>query len=75
MLLGLEGAGKTTFLYSNFLKFPSNILKQTKGSVYILLILILSGFNYEQVITDKAKFNIWDIGGDLKVRIMIINFC
>lgn len=57
LLLGLDGAGKTTILYN---------LKM--GEVVRTIPTI--GFNVESVEYKRLKFNVWDVGGQHKIRIL-----
>ncbi len=50
LMLGLDGAGKTTIMYK--LKFDENLT-----SVPTI------GFNVEELKYKNLKFNCWDIGG------------
>lgn len=54
LMLGLDGAGKTTILY----KFKLN---ETLSSVPTV------GFNVEEVKYKNLKFTIWDIGGQTRL--------
>eukprot|EP00638_Chattonella_subsalsa_P008799 CAMPEP_0117753288 /NCGR_PEP_ID=MMETSP0947-20121206/12132_1 /TAXON_ID=44440 /ORGANISM="Chattonella subsalsa, Strain CCMP2191" /LENGTH=164 /DNA_ID=CAMNT_0005572133 /DNA_START=301 /DNA_END=795 /DNA_ORIENTATION=- len=55
LMLGLDAAGKTTILY-----------KLNLGEAVTTIPTI--GFNCETVIYKKLEFNIWDIGGQKKIR-------
>jgi len=55
LMLGLDNAGKTTVLY-----------KLKLGEVVTTLPTI--GFNVETVIYKNIKFDVWDIGGQDKIR-------
>ena len=55
MMLGLDGAGKTTILYQ--MK-----LNETMSTVPTI------GFNVEEVNYRGLTFNVWDIGGQTKLR-------
>jgi len=55
LMLGLDSAGKTTILYK--LKLGQNV--STIPTV---------GFNVETVTYKKVKFNVWDVGGQDKIR-------
>ncbi|KAL9129647.1 MAG: hypothetical protein Q9175_007242, partial [Cornicularia normoerica] len=55
LMLGLDAAGKTTILYK--LKLNSDIT--TIPTV---------GFNVETVTYKNVKFNVWDVGGQDKIR-------
>ncbi|CAO3619300.1 unnamed protein product [Mucor hiemalis] len=55
LMLGLDAAGKTTILY----KLKLNQLVTTIPTV---------GFNVELVTYKKCKFNVWDVGGQDKIR-------
>jgi ADP-ribosylation factor protein 6 len=55
LMLGLDAAGKTTILYK--LKLNDNV--NTIPTV---------GFNVESVVYKNVKFNVWDVGGQDKIR-------
>ncbi|KAI5292143.1 ADP-ribosylation factor, Arf Arf6 [Ascosphaera acerosa] len=55
LMLGLDAAGKTTILYK--LKLNSDVT--TIPTV---------GFNVESVTYKNVKFNVWDVGGQDKIR-------
>ncbi|XP_057657231.1 ADP-ribosylation factor-like protein 3 isoform X1 [Diorhabda carinulata] len=55
LLLGLDNAGKTTIL-------------KTLASEDISNITPTAGFNIKSVNTDGFKLNVWDIGGQRKIR-------
>uniref|UniRef100_A0A1I7W5V0 ADP-ribosylation factor-like protein 3 n=1 Tax=Loa loa TaxID=7209 RepID=A0A1I7W5V0_LOALO len=55
LLLGLDNAGKTT------------ILKHL-ASEDIKHITPTQGFNIKSVVSDDVKLNVWDIGGQRKIR-------
>ncbi|MCJ1448620.1 MAG: ADP-ribosylation factor, Arf Arf6 [Stictis urceolatum] len=55
LMLGLDAAGKTTILYK--LKLDQDVT--TIPTV---------GFNVETVTYKKVKFNVWDVGGQDKIR-------
>jgi len=55
LLLGLDNAGKTTIL-------------KTLASEDISTITPTQGFNIKSVQTDGFKLNVWDIGGQRKIR-------
>lgn len=55
LLLGLDNAGKTTIL-------------KTLASEDIAHITPTAGFNIKSVITEGFKLNVWDIGGQRKIR-------
>lgn len=55
LLLGLDNAGKTTIL-------------KTLASEDINHITPTAGFNIKSVISDGFKLNVWDIGGQRKIR-------
>lgn len=55
LLLGLDNAGKTT------------ILKQL-ASEEVTQVTPTAGFNIKSVISDGFKLNVWDIGGQQKIR-------
>ncbi|SCU97287.1 LAMI_0F09516g1_1 [Lachancea mirantina] len=55
LMLGLDNAGKTTILY----KLKLNKIKTTAPTV---------GFNVETVSYRNVKFNMWDVGGQDRLR-------
>ncbi|KAL1637745.1 ADP-ribosylation factor, Arf Arf6 [Diplodia intermedia] len=55
LMLGLDAAGKTTILYK---------LKLDKDVTTIPTV----GFNVETVMYKKTRFNVWDVGGQDKIR-------
>lgn len=55
LMLGLDGAGKTTILYN-----------MKSGSVIDTIPTI--GFNVETLKFDKVQFMVWDVGGQTKIR-------
>ena len=55
LLLGLDNAGKTTIL-------------KTLASEDINTITPTQGFNIKSVQTEGFKLNVWDIGGQRKIR-------
>ncbi|CAJ0579486.1 unnamed protein product, partial [Mesorhabditis spiculigera] len=55
LMLGLDAAGKTTILYK---------LKLGQSVTTIPTV----GFNVETVTHKKIKFNVWDVGGQDKIR-------
>jgi len=55
LMLGLDAAGKTTILY----KLKLNTSVTTIPTV---------GFNVETVSYKNVKFNVWDVGGQEKIR-------
>jgi len=55
LMLGLDSAGKTSILYK---------LKLGQGLNTIPTV----GFNVETVTFKKVKFNVWDVGGQDKIR-------
>ncbi|KAF2892608.1 hypothetical protein ILUMI_13566 [Ignelater luminosus] len=55
LLLGLDNAGKTTIL-------------KILASEDITQITPTAGFNIKSVISDGFKLNVWDIGGQRKIR-------
>lgn len=55
LLLGLDAAGKTTFLD----RLDLGEIKQTVPTI---------GFNYSRVVYKSVVFNSWDVGGQDKVR-------
>eukprot|EP00042_Codosiga_hollandica_P045883 m.473052 g.473052 ORF g.473052 m.473052 type:complete len:179 (-) comp57118_c0_seq3:790-1326(-) len=55
LMLGLDAAGKTTILYQLKLGEPVTTIPTV-------------GFNVETVTYKKVKFNVWDVGGQDKIR-------
>ena len=55
LMLGLDNAGKTTILY----KLKLNKIKTSAPTV---------GFNVETVSYKNVKFNMWDVGGQERLR-------
>ncbi|CCF60254.1 hypothetical protein KAFR_0J01900 [Kazachstania africana CBS 2517] len=55
LMLGLDNAGKTTILY----KLKLNKIKTSTPTV---------GFNVETVTYKNIKFNMWDVGGQERLR-------
>lgn len=55
LLLGLDNAGKTTIL-------------KILASEDITHVTPTAGFNIKSVISDGFKLNVWDIGGQRKIR-------
>lgn len=55
LMLGLDAAGKTTILYK---------LKLNQDVTTIPTV----GFNVETVTYKNTKFNVWDVGGQDKIR-------
>ena len=55
LMLGLDAAGKTTILY----KLKLNDSVNTIPTV---------GFNVESVSHKNVRFNVWDVGGQAKIR-------
>lgn len=55
LMLGLDNAGKTTILY----KLKLNKIKTSAPTV---------GFNVETVAHKNVKFNMWDVGGQERLR-------
>eukprot|EP01113_Clastostelium_recurvatum_P028642 TRINITY_DN3461_c0_g1_i1.p1 TRINITY_DN3461_c0_g1~~TRINITY_DN3461_c0_g1_i1.p1 ORF type:complete len:205 (+),score=36.62 TRINITY_DN3461_c0_g1_i1:1-615(+) len=55
LMLGLDGAGKTTILY-----------KLKIGEIVTTIPTI--GFNVEQVTYRRTSFSVWDVGGQDKIR-------
>ncbi|XP_039493408.1 ADP-ribosylation factor-like protein 3 isoform X1 [Drosophila santomea] len=76
LLLGLDNAGKTTILKqlasedittvriraANFFRFPHKIRSE------IPQVTPTAGFNIKSVAADGFKLNVWDIGGQWKIR-------
>lgn len=61
LILGLDGAGKTTILY-----------RLQVGEVVTTIPTI--GFNVEQVTYKNLKFQVWDLGGQTSIRFVIVPF-
>lgn len=57
LILGLDGAGKTTILY-----------RLQVGEVVTTIPTI--GFNVEQVQYKNLKFQVWDLGGQTSIRLV-----
>ena len=55
LMVGLDAAGKTTILY----KLKLGEVKRTTPTI---------GFNVESVQYKNIKFNVWDVGGQTKIR-------
>lgn len=55
LMLGLDAAGKTTILY----KLKLGEVVETVPTI---------GFNIETIEFEKAKFTVWDVGGENKIR-------
>eukprot|EP00033_Pygsuia_biforma_P000827 GCRY01000962.1.p1 GENE.GCRY01000962.1~~GCRY01000962.1.p1 ORF type:complete len:179 (+),score=0.20 GCRY01000962.1:198-734(+) len=55
LMLGLDSAGKTTILYKLKLGEPVTTIPTV-------------GFNVETFSLNKVKFNVWDVGGQDKIR-------
>ena len=55
LLLGLDNAGKTTLL-------------KALASEDVTQITPTQGFNIKSVLSDGFKLNVWDIGGQRKIR-------
>ncbi|KAF8467198.1 ADP-ribosylation factor family-domain-containing protein [Kalaharituber pfeilii] len=55
LMLGLDAAGKTTILYKLKLNQPVTTIPTV-------------GFNVETVTYKNVKFNVWDVGGQDKIR-------
>eukprot|EP01133_Synstelium_polycarpum_P016939 gene16939-20151_t len=55
LMIGLDGAGKTTILY----KFKLGEVVSTLPTI---------GFNVESVDYKNISFNVWDVGGQYKIR-------
>ena len=80
LMLGLDAAGKTSTLHSlhhspfairlkqaySVRVFPS-ILYKLKLNQYVTTIPTV-GFNVETVTYKNVKFNVWDVGGQDKIR-------
>jgi GTPase SAR1 and related small G proteins len=61
LILGLDGAGKTTILY-----------RLQVGEVVTTIPTI--GFNVEQVTYKNLTFQVWDLGGQTSIRYVITGF-
>ena len=55
LMLGLDGAGKTTLLY-----------KLKLGDIITTIPTV--GFNVESIVCGQNKMNVWDVGGQDKIR-------
>ncbi|NWU17237.1 ARF6 factor, partial [Cephalopterus ornatus] len=62
LMLGLDAAGKTTILYK---------LKLGQSVTTIPTV----GFNVETVTYKNVKFNVWDVGGQDKIRPLFVVDC
>lgn len=56
-MLGLDGAGKTTILY----KMKPRITFDSIPTI---------GFNHETILYNNVKLNMWDVGGQNRIRIL-----
>lgn len=70
LILGLDGAGKTTILYrlqvrTKYNNEKNNVRVQV-GEVVTTIPTI--GFNVEQVQYKNLKFQVWDLGGQTSIR-------
>ena len=61
LMLGLDCSGKTTIIY-----------KMKLGEVVKTLPTI--GFNMETVTFKRTKLNVWDVGGQSKIRLLWRNY-
>lgn len=78
LLLGLDNAGKTTLLKSLASEDVSHITPTQVGhkewieigsfNFRIKEFLFLKGFNIKSVQSEGFKLNVWDIGGQRKIR-------
>ncbi|UYV73437.1 ARL1, partial [Cordylochernes scorpioides] len=59
LILGLDGAGKTTILYQ---------LQVGEVVTTIPIVCAAIGFNVEQVTYRNLKFQVWDLGGQTSIR-------
>ncbi|KAK0504864.1 ADP-ribosylation factor family-domain-containing protein [Armillaria luteobubalina] len=73
LMLGLDAAGKTTILYK--LKLNQSVTTIPTGALAIISLLgddvsspLHLGFNVETVTYKNVKFNVWDVGGQDKIR-------
>ena len=82
LILGLDGAGKTTILYrlqvgEVVTTIPSKLTLQFV--IYMFMIMIMNiltlicyfkaiGFNVETVTYKNLKFQVWDLGGQTSIR-------
>jgi len=65
IMLGLDASGKTTLLYCSKLNDVVNTIPTI-------------GFNYEKIKFKRCKFEVWDIGGQDKIRELwyhYFNYC
>ncbi|MBN3297343.1 ARL3 protein, partial [Amia calva] len=65
VLLGLDNAGKTTLLKKLASEDVSTI---TPTQSVLLEFSFLQGFNIKSVASNGMKLNVWDIGGQRKIR-------
>ena len=77
MILGLDGAGKTTILYrlqvgEVVTTIPSLCCSRCSTASFYLLsdrvLLAAIGFNVETVQYKNLKFQVWDLGGQTSIR-------
>ncbi|SJK97412.1 probable ADP-ribosylation factor 6 [Armillaria ostoyae] len=73
LMLGLDAAGKTTILYK--LKLNQSVTTIPTGALAIIFLPgddvpspLNLGFNVETVTYKNVKFNVWDVGGQDKIR-------
>ncbi len=67
LLCGLDGSGKTTFLYSYVIvNFKEFIAEETIGMFYFIML----GFNYEILKEKDDSIGFWDVGGKSTVIII-----
>lgn len=68
LILGLDGAGKTTILYrlqvgEVVTTIPTiGVLSKLSGSNKLTHCISFLGFNVEQVTYKNLKFQVWDLG-------------
>ncbi|CAG0900296.1 unnamed protein product [Darwinula stevensoni] len=60
LILGLDGAGKTTILYRQV--SPEILVGEVVTTIPTI------GFNVEQVTYKNLKFQVWDLGGQTSIR-------
>ncbi|CAG5120153.1 unnamed protein product, partial [Candidula unifasciata] len=67
LILGLDGAGKTTILYRLQMIMTSLTLKVANCS-NVFRASAAIGFNVETVTYKNLKFQVWDLGGQTSIR-------
>ncbi|KAK8476585.1 hypothetical protein V6N11_008344 [Hibiscus sabdariffa] len=70
LMVGLDGSGKTTILYK--LKL-GDLLKTKPTIVPVVSIPYGAGFNVESIQYKNICFDVWDIGGESKALIFVVD--